>query len=197
MKSLAGQLLIAVPELGDKNFFRSVVLVLHHDSFGASGVVLNRPTDVSVEEVWGNAESTDGKGPFDLTDLDGKHLGEINQTEVIYVGGPVEGPLIALHQDRDLAEERILPSVFMSTRRDSIERLVRLPDCQMRLFAGYSGWGPQQLDNEVQVGGWMTTVADPSHIYGDADTLWLRACEVFSEQVVEMPARGQSDPELN
>ena len=55
--------------------------------------------------------------------------------------GPVEGPLIALHQDRDMAEETILPRIFMSTRRDTIERLVRLPDCQMRLFAGYSGWG--------------------------------------------------------
>ena len=197
MESLAGHLLIAVPELGDKNFFRSVVLVLHHDSFGASGVVLNRPTDVSIDEVWESSADPAGKGHFDLTDLDGKLDGEINQTEVLYVGGPVEGPLIALHQDRDLADEKILSGVFMSTRRDTIERLVRLPDCQMRLFAGYSGWGPQQLDSEVQVGGWMVTVANASHVYGEADTLWQRACEVFSEQVVEMPARGQFDPKQN
>ena len=197
MKSLAGHLLIAVPELGDKNFFRSVVLVLHHDSFGASGVVLNRPTDVTVDEAWGNAASTDGKGHFHLPDINGDDAGEINQTEVIHVGGPVEGPLIALHQDRDMAEETILPRIFMSTRRDTIERLVRLPDCQMRLFAGYSGWGPQQLDNEVEVGGWMVTEAEPSHIFGDADTLWQRACEVFSEEVVDMPVRGQFDPKMN
>lgn len=184
MKSLAGHLLLAVPDLEDPNFFRSVVLILHHDQFGASGVVLNRPTDVSAREAWSDEEN----GDYDA---------DVSEDLFVYVGGPVEGPLILLHQDRDLSEETVLPGVFLSTRRDAVERLVRLEDCAVRLFAGHSGWGPQQLEGEIEQGVWLTIAADEFHIFSDAETLWQRACKSFGDQIVAAPLHGPSHPGLN
>ena len=86
METLSGQLLIAIPDLEDGNFFRSVVLVLHHDQFGASGVVLNRTTEITVREAWDTGSGHDV--PPDA----------ILQDEKINVGGPVDGPIIVLHQ---------------------------------------------------------------------------------------------------
>ncbi len=101
MQSLKGHLLIAVPELPDRNFFRSVVLMFHHDESGASGVVLNRPSEISVADVWQELSES-----------------ECECQQTVNVGGPVEGPLIALHTSLALAESQVIPGVFISMSRD-------------------------------------------------------------------------------
>ena len=79
--SLAGHFLVASRYLRDPNFAQSVVLMIHHDQQGAMGVVINRPADKTIREVW----EIIGNDPCDRDDL-------------IYIGGPVPGPLVAVHR---------------------------------------------------------------------------------------------------
>ena len=98
MKSLAGNLLIASPFLGDQNFNKSVVLIIQHTEEGAFGLVLNRPTNFRMADVW-DIVSDDEPCPADA---------------VIHYGGPVEGPLMALHTKRSRSEheqERLKPGM--------------------------------------------------------------------------------------
>jgi len=186
METLAGNLLIAVPDLEDGNFFRSVVLMLHHDQFGASGVVLNRVTDVTVREAWQNGVESDEE-----------FYGSIRQDVKINVGGPVEGPLIVLHEDATLSEEVVLPGVYMSVKRNAVEQIVRLPESRFRVFTGYSGWAPKQLEAEIDAGGWMVIEANSDHVFSDDPELWSRVCETFSATVFDLPTPMGADPNLN
>ncbi len=186
MRNLQGHLLIAVPDLEDGNFFRSVVLMLHHDQFGASGVVLNRPTEVTVREAWQNSVS-ENTLPAD----------EILQEEKIQIGGPVDGPLIVLHENSAMAEQNVMPGVYMSVDRDSVEQIIRQPASRFRVYSGYSGWAPNQLETEVDAGGWMITRANSNHVFSDAPELWSNVCEMFSASVIGLPVRPGADPNLN
>ena len=190
MESFEGKLLIAVPDLQDTNFFRSVVLVLHHDQFGASGVVLNRPSDTRVSDL--------------TAQLDFSVESEAMLAERLHVGGPVEGPVIVLHNDRDLSEQKIIPGVFMSTRKDLVEQLLATEGVELRLFSGYSGWSPEQLENEVELGGWLLLDAKRDHVFSSTERLWKVVCDQFGDDVCRLPPgqrdqRGEEDfdPELN
>lgn len=186
METLAGNLLIAIPDLEDGNFFRSVVLMLHHDQFGASGVVLNRATGVTVREAWQN-----GVESYE------EFLGTVRQDVKINVGGPVDGPLIVLHEDESLSQEKVIPGVYMSVDRKEVDQIVRLPESRFRVFTGYSGWAPQQLEAEIDAGGWMVIKADSEHVFSDDPELWSRVCETFSATVVDLPTLMGADPNLN
>src|SRR6476659_4727849 len=118
-KSLAGHFLVASRYLRDPNFVQSVVLMIHHDHEGAMGVVINRPPDTSVREVW----EIIGDDPCDRDDL-------------IYVGGPVPGPLVALHNVAALGNHQVLPGLLVSTKRDALDRIVRKKNVPLRLCSG-------------------------------------------------------------
>lgn len=183
MKSYEGKLLIAVPDLKDSNFFRSVVLILHHDQFGASGLVLNRPSDTLVSDLSGQ--------------LDFSVENESVLTQQLHVGGPVEGPLIVLHNDRDLSEQAVIPGVFMSTRKDLVEQLLGIEGITLRLFSGYSGWAPEQLESEIEMGGWLLLDAQREHVYGSPESLWKVVCDQFGDDVCQLPPNQRSDPDFD
>ena len=182
MESFKGHLLIAVPELPDRNFFRSVVLMFHHDESGASGVVLNRPSDVSVSQVWEELSDTD-----------------CDCQQTVNIGGPVSGPLIALHTSLALAESQVIPGVFISMGRENLDSLVNQTDHQFKLFSGYAGWGAGQLDSEVDVGGWLTLEADFDHVFESPEELWKKVCEAFGQQVMQaqIGKHVPPDPSMN
>ena len=166
MQSLSGHLLVASPRLPDENFYRTVVLIIHHDDQGAIGVVLNRPTDSTIREVW---ES--------LSDE------PCESDEPLNVGGPVSGPLMAIHTNATCSENEILPGVFFATHRDRLNRIVQEPDLPFRIYNGYSGWAPGQLENELKFGGWMVMPATFDYVFGDPDTMWRRASQEIGEQI--------------
>src|SRR4029077_17723496 len=97
-KSLTGHFLVASRYLRDPNFVRSVVLMIHHTEEGAMGVVINRQADKTVRDVWDMI----GNDPCDRDDL-------------IFIGGPVPGPLVAVHTLGAFSEHEVLPDVFVST----------------------------------------------------------------------------------
>lgn len=155
MTSLKGQFLVASPHLPDPNFYRSVVLMVAHDENGAFGLVLNRPTPSTVREVWEllGAEDCTSELP-------------------IHLGGPVAGPITAVHGWKACAENEVLPGVYFASHKDHLDRLVRKQPSKLRVFSGYSGWGAGQLEQELEMGGWMTTPALPGEIFGDSQVLW-------------------------
>ena len=147
MEYLKGHLLVASPHLLDPNFVRTVVLLLHHSKEGAFGVVLNRPADNTVKELWEQV----GDSPCE-------------SERRVNVGGPVSGPLMAVHTDRSLREMEILPGLYFAAQRDNIEKLFRQHDHPFRVFVGHSGWGGGQLERELKGGSWLTTPATIEYV---------------------------------
>lgn len=183
MKSLAGKFLVASPHLRDPNFAQTVLLMLQHEEQGALGVVLNRPGDKTVDEVWRMI----GAEPAGCDEL-------------VYVGGPVPGPLIAIHDQSSYAEREVLPKLFMSMQKDTIDLVVRCDGAKFRLFSGHSGWGGGQLENEMRVGGWFTWPATPTEIFSDPEELWKGVCKMINRKIIAPnipPERMPNDPGLN
>ena len=182
MDSLAGKLLIATPDLVEPTFNRTVIFLMQHTDQGASGVILNQPLPTTVAAVWD--EISDAECECD---------------HPVNCGGPVEGPLIALHQMKEVSEREIVERVHVSMHRESLHRLVMQTKAQFRIFSGYSGWGPGQLDAEVEHGGWLTADAYAGHVFGDSDQLWRRVCEHVGHDVLK-PHMGKVrpiDPSVN
>jgi len=158
--SLVGKLLIAEPMLGDPNFERSVVLMIEHTDEGALGVVLNRPTDLEVSAV-----------------LD-EWSGLAAEPPVLYVGGPVEqNGVIALGR-RAEREGPVLGWSQVMGNLGTVD-LHQEPTAMaeelaaIRFFAGYSGWGPGQLEDELAQDAWMVVEAVVDDVFApDPETMW-------------------------
>ena len=178
MRSLAGHLLVASPQLPDENFYRTVVLIIHHDEQGALGVVLNRPSDSRIRDVWEalSDEPCDSDQP-------------------INVGGPVRGPLMAIHTNPEFSENEILPGVFFATHRESLNEIVREPEQPFRIYNGYSGWAAGQLEGELKAGGWMVIPATFGYVFGDPETMWRQASQEIGEQITTPLLHDVKPPE--
>jgi putative transcriptional regulator len=158
VKDRQGQLLIASSRLMDPNFARSIVLIVREDEDSVIGLVLNRPLEISVEQAVGE----------EIDAADGVH-------QFIHQGGPCPGPLMVLytssgHEDSD--GEAVMPGVRFTAQRDEIENLMRRSPSSIKYFANYSGWGPGQLDSEIEEGSWVLTKATPEEIFGDDEEQW-------------------------
>jgi putative transcriptional regulator len=156
VSSLRGQLLIAGPSLVDPNFWRTVVLVGEHSDEGALGVVLNRPSETAV-----------GEAVPELADLAG-------EMGTVHVGGPVQSSAVVVLADFANPEEAgslVLDSIgFLSTEVDP-ESLGELH--RARVYVGYAGWGPGQLDGELEEGSWIVEPALAEDVFtSDPDALW-------------------------
>jgi putative transcriptional regulator len=155
MQSLQGQLLIAAGQLREETFAQTVVLLLQHNEQGALGVVLNRPVAQTIRSLW---EQVSG-APCEV-DLP------------VNLGGPVSGPLLAVHCQKPLAELEVPGGVYVAATKDNLDRLVGQPQQPFRLFVGHAGWGAGQLENELAHGMWHTVPATIELIFGDPEDLW-------------------------
>lgn len=180
----AGMLLVSTPALVDPNFSDTVVLLLDADEDGALGVVLNRPSPVLVSEVLTHWDAT------------------VSEPEVLFVGGPVgtDGALaVALLRDEDDAPvgfRGVLGRLGL-VDLDTPPELVRGAVDQLRIFAGYSGWGAGQLEAEVADGSWYVVPALPPDVFR-RDPVDLRR-DVMRRQPgdLAMHSTRPSDPGLN
>ena len=117
----------------------------------------------------------------------------------VNIGGPVEGPLIALHSSVALAESAVISGVFLSMTRDNLDQLVRQSEQTFKLYSGYSGWGPGQLESEIEQGGWLTLPANLDHVFDSPDELWKQVCDQVGHDILK-PHLGTHipiDPTLN
>lgn len=180
-RSLQGQLLIATPALGDPNFAGSVVLVAEHDAEGAMGLVLNRPLDVAV------ADAVPILGGF-VPDGDPVHQGGPVQPEaVMALGDFVDG---ARSASLAFGSVGFLPA-------DADETLDPAVVNRARVFAGYAGWGPGQLEGELDEEAWVVVPAQADDCFTTApDALWKRAIRRHSGALAVF-ALQPDDPTLN
>jgi putative transcriptional regulator len=156
-----GRLLVATPPLDDPNFDRTVVYVLEHHADGALGVVVNRPTDELLGE------------PLERwTDLQA-------MPAAVFDGGPVEpNALIALalaHEPLDEPTDELAPISGRVASADltTDPAFVAASVTAVRIFRGYAGWGPGQLEGELEAGAWLLLDAIPDDIFDDhPDLLW-------------------------
>jgi putative transcriptional regulator len=155
MESLEGHLLVASPQLLDPNFARALVLLIEHNQEGAFGVVVNHPIGKTLQELWREV----GSAPC-------------HSQQPVYLGGPVPGPLIALHTKPELAETEALPGVFFAAKKQHLDVLVLSEEPSYRIFIGHSGWGAGQLENELRQGDWRVAPATAESIFSTADDLW-------------------------
>jgi len=155
MESLAAHFLVASPQLLDPNFVKTVVLMIQHNEEGALGVVLNRPGDKTVAQLW---EEVSG-APCQLG-------------EPICLGGPVPGPLLAVHTNQFFAEMEILSGVFLAASKKHLDDLMLQEGDPIKVFLGHAGWGPGQLEQELNAGAWLTMPATVEYIFCDASDLW-------------------------
>ena len=148
-ESLSGQLLLASPALFDPNFRRTVVLIGVHSEEGAMGVVLNRPSEVSVAEAAPELEPA------------------VADDELIYVGGPVQPSSIvflAEFLDPSPAGLIVLDRIGFPMPDADIDELTQ-STVRGRVFAGYAGWGEGQLDAEIDRGDWIAQTALPEDVF--------------------------------
>lgn len=142
MHGWSGQLLVAPAWMTDPSFGATVVLLLEHEAQGAFGLVLNRASDTRVAELW--ARASEGRCAVDAP---------------VFVGGPVAGPLFALHDRPADGESTPVAGLFLTSDPEALARLVAEPPGRLRLFAGYAGWSAGQLEAELQDAAWLTTPA--------------------------------------
>jgi putative transcriptional regulator len=152
---LTGHFLVASRYLRDPNFVRSVVLMIHHDWEGAMGVVINRPSEKTVREVW----QIIGNDPCDRDDF-------------VFVGGPVPSRPLALHAIEAFAQHEVLPGLYVATHHDALDLIVRKKDTAVRIYSGHAGWGSGQLEGEMEAGGWLSTRATIDDVFADHETIW-------------------------
>jgi putative transcriptional regulator len=164
--SLAGQLLVATPEMGDPRFQHTVILVVQHDEKGALGIVINRP----LEQV-PLAKMLDALG------LDSK--GSDGQVK-LFAGGPVQPEIGFIVHSADYHRSGTVDidgHVAMTTDPEALRDIGRHEGPRQSLVAfGYAGWGPGQLEGELASGGWFTILEDPKLVFDiDRDRLWDEA----------------------
>jgi putative transcriptional regulator len=167
MPSLTGHLLVASPKLADPNFARCVILIIQHGEEGAFGLVLNRATRSPLAEIWSEL------------------FGGVCAVEgPLYIGGPVDGPPLAVHGDADCSEREVLSGVHLASQPSTIEQLVTQPQSPVRVFLGYSGWGEGQLESELREGAWLTAPAAPEHVFYGGDDLWKEVVTHISGAII-------------
>ncbi|WP_246498028.1 YqgE/AlgH family protein [Natronoglycomyces albus] len=183
-ESLVGRLLVATPHLQDPNFDRTVVIMVGYEEDGALGVVLNRATQMPVSEVLG-----------DWGELAGSPA-------VLFEGGPVQ-PEAAIALGWKKTDKPTGPSFRTVTGRLGTLDLSADPDQlrdsldSMRVFAGYAGWAPAQLEEEISAGAWMVFDALPGDPFSNQpEDLWPM---VWKRQggLLAAVAHYPTDPTLN
>jgi Putative transcriptional regulator len=183
MSSLQGQFLVASPHLGDGNFNRSVVLIIKHDDEGALGLILNRPTRNTVGDVWRMVTEK-----------------ELDCDQPIYLGGPVQGPLVCLHRVKSCAESEVLPGVYFAADKSDLEKIVSQRAKPFRLFMGYAGWAGGQLEGEMKVGGWLAMPADKKLVFDNREDLWEQVVRTIGQGIIAPALKTKhvpQDPSLN
>jgi len=155
-------LLIAVPQLLDPNFFHAVVLLIEHSADGAMGLTINHPTDQSVGSLYKQM----GR-PWHGGDPPPLMRGGPVQPEHAWI---IHGPECAAGSRNQITDD-----IYLNTSLDALDELAKnsLP---FRFLFGYAGWGPGQLDREIQEGTWIISTADGDLVFRTPlETIWERA----------------------
>ena len=163
IKTLQGQLLLDSGQLGGSYFQRTVVLVCQHNPEGAFGLVLNRPLGKAVGE------------------LIIANLPEGLKTSPLFLGGPVQPAALSyLHTDDFMPDAGVMPNLALGHSLDDLVEIGEKysPAVKVRMFAGYAGWSPGQLESEMKRKAWLTFPASMDLVFDTPpDQLWKKVLQ--------------------
>lgn len=164
-------LLMAMPQVLDPFFHKSVVLLLHHEDEGSFGFIVNRPTGIRISEI-----------------LKGMDVGWHGSSEdVAFFGGPVQpqlgtvlfapdAPLSNGGDEEDETASEVIPGVALTQHIGDLSRLAEAPPDHFRLFLGYAGWGEGQLIEEILRNDWLTAPVSSELLFApDPEKVWDEA----------------------
>ena len=155
-----GKFLVASRAIADPRFQETVVLLIGYDDAGATGLIINRPSKVPLAEM--------------LMPVPGLK----KRSDIVYYGGPVEGHRILMlirSPEKLEGADKVFTNVYVSTSRNMLERMIgaHKTQKQFRVYAGYAGWLPGQLDREVSRGDWYILNADADSIFEkESSEIW-------------------------
>jgi putative transcriptional regulator len=156
-----GRLLVASRDLGDPNFAKTVILLVHYsEGQGAIGLVVNKRTDVPISKVFHDLKEAGGRG------------------DPVYIGGPVElNSVLALLKtaDKPQGAERVFGDVYLISNKDLLTRTLasKAEAAAFHTYIGYAGWSSGQLEHEVDLGAWHIMPADAATVFhADPDSVW-------------------------
>ena len=155
-----GVFLMANPAMRDPHFFHSVILLMNYGEGGAWGLMLNKPTNYTPKEA--------------ISDLKG--IDKLSHP--LFRGGPVQQDRISILLYRDNppdGAQRILDDVFLSLNKQTLSKALeeKTPDKKIRLYTGYTGWSPGQLEREIASGAWRILRPDARMIFAeDPSKIW-------------------------
>ena len=168
--NLTNQFLIAMPSMQDMNFSQTVTYICEHNEQGAMGIVVNRPTNLHLNDILDQ---------LDITDID---LG--SGEEFIYIGGPVQPERgFVLHGDgRDWDSTlKVTAEISVTTSKDILESIAAGNGPNHHLVAlGYAGWAGGQLEQEISANAWLSGPADSQIIFNTpAEQRWKAAAQLL------------------
>ncbi|MEK6244212.1 MAG: YqgE/AlgH family protein [Pseudomonadota bacterium] len=163
-----GLFLIAKPTLVDPSFAKTVVLVTQTEDASTVGVIINRPSELKLSQFLSQEFATQ------------------NYREPIYIGGPImRQAIVSVFRSETVpaaAAFHVLKNIYLTMHPDNIKLLLAAPGAQYRLYAGFAGWAPRQLESEFVRDGWYVLPADEAMLFRiSAEGLW--------EELVERAAR--------
>ncbi len=175
-----GRFLVAETQLLDPNFAHTVILLTDHGEDGAVGLIVNRKTDLEASRLMPGVE------------------GLADRPTPVFIGGPVEPRRIQLliRTDRQPGEAApVLPGVWTTASRDQLETSIADPASRFRVYAGYAGWAPGQLENEVARGDWHILPAAEAGVFdANPETLWKRLIDRASMRFARLAVRYPGSP---
>jgi len=170
-----GKFLVASRELGDPNFVESVVLLIsYEEKKGAMGLIVNRRTEVPLSRVFEDLKSAKGR------------------SDQIYLGGPVElTTVMALVKTtaKPADAQSVFGDVYLIASKTSLEKALadRTDPAAFHVFVGYAGWGPGQLEREVDLGAWNIMNAEaPLVFHPDPESVWPRLIRRTESQIARL-----------
>jgi putative transcriptional regulator len=147
-----GKFLVASRRLADPRFRETVVLLISYGDGGVIGIIVNRPTEVRLVDMLPSVQGLKGRA------------------DVVYYGGPVEGHrmlLLVRSGERPEGSDHVFGDVYVSSSRNTLEKMLTVHKTvkQLRVYAGYAGWMPRQLDGELLRGDWFIISADARSVF--------------------------------
>ncbi len=177
--NLAGFLLVAAPNWHHEHYGRSVCLVVHHSPERAIGVMLNRHLPIPADELW---QKLAGDKPA--------------RTAAIHFGGPQAGPVVALHDRRELAEFTSAEGVYFAAQIQNLKQLAASPndEAQVKIIVGQADWGAGELDRQFVEGKWFPLPVSSRLVFSDDSEMWPRAMYRVGDFVVASMSGARVQP---
>jgi putative transcriptional regulator len=170
-----GKLLVASRDLGDPNFAKTVILLVHYDQDkGSVGLVINKRTDVPISRVFHDMKEASGR------------------KDPVYIGGPVElNSVMALLKSASKPEgaDQVFGDVYLISNKDLLTKTLAssAEPTVFHTYIGYAGWQAGQLEHEVELGAWHIMAADaPTVFHADPDSVWERMIRRTELQIARL-----------